>query len=383
MPDLPRDQLDSYQPPEPSADLVDRIMNAVGEQDRSARKGARARSMLRRLAIAAALVAVVLGALLIWRGVDDSGRWRSIRADSKQSLSLGERATAVVESGASLRWKASDDGTTVVQRRGAVMYLVRKGGPFVVNVPGGSVQVVGTRFRVEVTPMKTTKSRIKRGAVGAAALAVVAVAVYQGKVLLGNSEGEVALAAGDEGRISPGERPRRSPRAARARAPASRTKGPAWARRFASAQARQELLRIIHAARRRRERASPAPPSTSSGQASAQLEAPRGVLPKEYIRATINEAIPLVKECYELSLHERPDLSGKLIAEFTILGEEDAGGLVALVDITGEDAVARHQPLEECIRETIYSLEFPRPEGGGQVKVRYPFVFRARREKGR
>jgi hypothetical protein len=384
MRDLPRDQLDSYQPPEPSADLVDRIMKAVDEQDQGARgAGGRARGpILRRLAIAAAMAAVILGALLIWRGVDDTGRgegWRSIRADSKQALTLGPRATAVVYSGASLRWRTSGvNHTAVEQDRGAVIYTVKKGGPFVVSVPGGSVQVVGTRFKVEVNPMR---SRMKRGAVGAAALAVAVVAVYQGRVLLGNSEGEVALAAGDEGTISPGEPPRRSRRAARARASTNRRPARTrWARRFASARARQKLLRIIHAARTRRESANPpdrtAPASTSSGQASGQEEAPKGVLSKEYIRSTINEAIPLVKECYELSLHQKADLAGKLIAEFTISGEEEAGGLVEIVDITGEDSIARHPDLKECIQETIYSLEFPKPKGGGHVKVKYPFTFR-------
>jgi len=389
MPDLQRAQLDSYQPPEPSADLVDQIMKAVDEQERGQRgAGGQARGpVVRRVAVAAAVAAVVLGALLIWRSVDDAGRregWRSIRAASKQTLDLGSRATAVVYGGASLRWKTSgDEHTAVEQARGAVIYDVNKGGPFIVSVPGGRVQVVGTRFKVEVIPMT---GRMKRGAVGAAALAVAVVAVYQGQVLLGNSDGELALAAGEEGSISPGEPPRRASRAARAEAPTDRRPARTrWARKFASARARQELLRIIHAARTRRERPiqpdRTAPASTSSGQASGQEEAPKGVLSKEYIKSTIKEAIPLVKECYQLALHQDPNLSGKLIAKFTIAGEEEVGGLVELVDIVGKDDIARHPALKECIQETIYSLEFPKPRGGGRVKVSYPFTMKTADKK--
>jgi hypothetical protein len=391
MSDLPREPLDSYRPPEPSPDLVDRIMKAVDEHAEAAQQTGRGRARRRRrLAVAAAAAAAaILGALLIWRGVDHDegggGSWRSIRAGSRRSIALGAYTTAVVHAGASMRWRAGDAGVAVEQERGVVVYTAEKGAALAVGVPGGSVRggADGAQFKLEVDPMT---SRTKRGALGAAALAVAAVAVYQGRVLLANSEGEVALAAGDEGSISPGAPPRRSSGAARARvsAPTRPRARTGWARRFASQRARQELLRIIHAARARREstKSTKPQPADRAGTSSGQ-EAPKGRLSKEYIQATIKEAIPLVKECYELSLHEKPDLAGRLVAEFTIVGEEEAGGLVSLVDITGEDSIARHAPLRECIQETIYSLEFPRPEGGGQVKVRYPFTFRRGERRGK
>lgn len=387
MPDrLPRAQLDSYQPPAPRDDLVDRIMQAVGEErargaDRGVARPARRRPQLGAIAAGLALAAILVG-LLLWltrtKPAPDQG-WLAIRsARSTQELALGGRAVAVVHEGASLRWQIIGEEVSAVQQTdGVVVYSVNKGGPFDVRVPGGRVQVLGTRFQVEVRPMSR---RARRATVGAAALAVAIVAVYQGRVLLSSSEGEVALAAGEVGSLRPGAPPRRhagTPAAERVR---ERT---GWASRFASRQARRKLLQLVRAARARRTGIGQPGAAASTGPAAGQptggAEAPSGSLPKEYIQATIKEALPLVKECYELALHEDPNLQGKLIAKFTIAGEEEAGGLVELVDIEGQDPVARHPTLAECIRETIYSLEFPRPEGGGRVKVSYPFKLRSSR----
>ena len=103
-----------------------------------------------------------------------------------------------------------------------------------------------------------------------------------------------------------------------------------------------------------------------------------GSLDKEYIRASIRELVPLVKECYENALLERPDLGGKLTVEFSIAGEPAIGGVVAESRIVGTDAGTLHAGLEECVRETMYGLKLEAPAGGGIVKVRYPFVFRTR-----
>ena len=103
-----------------------------------------------------------------------------------------------------------------------------------------------------------------------------------------------------------------------------------------------------------------------------------GSLDKEYIRASIRELVPLVKECYENALLERPDLGGKLTVEFSIAGEPEIGGVVAESRIVGTDAGTLHAGLEECVRETMYGLKLEAPAGGGIVKVRYPFVFRTR-----
>src|SRR5262249_51384440 len=109
---------------------------------------------------------------------------------------------AFLSSGAHLKWRFS----TVEQDRGAVKYRVQPGGPFVVQTPFGSVQVVGTLFDVRVgapepgdQSMKAKKSTI--AATGAALGALLFVTVYEGKVRLSHGDRELVLAQGDAAAI--------------------------------------------------------------------------------------------------------------------------------------------------------------------------------------
>ena len=121
-------------------------------------------------------------------------------------VQLGQRAEVLAYPGARLNRTVSAGGEAhVEQLDGTAVYQVEPGGPFVVNVPGGWVRVLGTRFKIEVKPMST---RAKRGSLMvAAALAVVA--VYQGRVIFGNERGEVTLVAGEGARVEAKQRPRR------------------------------------------------------------------------------------------------------------------------------------------------------------------------------
>jgi len=157
-------------------------------------------------------------------------------------------------------------------------------------------------------------------------------------------------------------------------------------RKLPNAEARAVLARAIAEARVRRERTEKerhdgAGDSPVGGSTEQPEEPPRGKLSKEYIRGTVREAIPLIKECYHLALEENPELSGRLDVNFTISGEPDVGGLVEESDVVAEEGLAYNETLEDCVRETVYTLEFPPPEGGGVVKVRYPLRFRPRDEE--
>jgi hypothetical protein len=97
------------------------------------------------------------------------------------------------------------------------------------------------------------------------------------------------------------------------------------------------------------------------GQASTA-----GKLDKDIIRRRIRSRLARIRRCYERELLKNPGLAGTATAELTIA----ASGRVSQVAVTGFDEVA------PCLERTLRSLVFPRPRGGGQVKVRYPFVFR-------
>jgi hypothetical protein len=157
--------------------------------------------------------------------------------------------------------------------------------------------------------------------------------------------------------------------------------GPAGGKRL-TPETRQRILQALEQARAAREGrpagAAPTPAAAPRGAAPGPDGGGGGTLDKEYIRASIRELVPLVKECYENALLERPDLGGKLTVEFSIAGEPAIGGVVAESRIVGTDAGTLHAGLEECVRETMYGLKLEAPAGGGIVKVRYPFVFRTR-----
>lgn len=102
-----------------------------------------------------------------------------------------------------------------------------------------------------------------------------------------------------------------------------------------------------------------------------------GTLDKDYIRTRIqDDLVPIAKECYESALEDQPELGGKVVMKFSIVGDESVGGVVdeANVDPTSD---ITHPDLLECMRESMLSLSFPPPEGGGTVSVTYPFVFAA------
>jgi hypothetical protein len=162
-----------------------------------------------------------------------------------------------------------------------------------------------------------------------------------------------------------------------------------WSKRFQSPEQRRALERALEQARVRRgaaggpgdlvERKDGRPvgkpkkgvPGGGDGDSDSDKV---GTLDKEYIRSVVRDALPLLRECYELALASNPTLAGRLQVEFTIAGEPDVGGLVESAE-TSKEGIGANEEMSECVRETMMSLEFPAPEGGGRVEVRYPFVF--------
>ncbi|MBT8493687.1 MAG: sigma-70 family RNA polymerase sigma factor [Deltaproteobacteria bacterium] len=144
-------------------------------------------------------------------------------------------------------------------------------------------------------------------------------------------------------------------------------------KRFRSMSERERFAASLAAVRRRRDRYR-RPSSATSSAPPPSLPAP--TLDREYIQDRIRDVLPLIKECYELALDEQPDarLEGKLLVNFTIDAEQEVGGYVAEASLA-EPNSAISKAIGECVTETIYSIEFVPPEGGGQMKVSYPFVF--------
>lgn len=124
---------------------------------------------------------------------------------------------------------------------------------------------------------------------------------------------------------------------------------------------------------------SPSPsakPAARDGRDAATAGPPAAVptLDRKYIRSAIGEIVPLIRECFELGRQARPELrQARAIVHFSIIGDEQLGGVVeeSRLDDSSEGMTPE---LTECVRETMYSLKLPAPEGEGRVEVTYPFL---------
>lgn len=95
-----------------------------------------------------------------------------------------------------------------------------------------------------------------------------------------------------------------------------------------------------------------------------------GGLDKDQIAAVINRHIGEVINCYEKGLQIKPGLSGRVGVKFVING----GGNVSTAGLTSSSVNSAQ--VEGCILNRLRSWKFPRPVGGVNVKVNYPFVLK-------
>lgn len=96
-----------------------------------------------------------------------------------------------------------------------------------------------------------------------------------------------------------------------------------------------------------------------------------GGLSKDVIGKVIRKHWNEIKYCYEKELQKDPNLEGKVAMMFVIDGTGRVAEVNVQQDTTGNGAVA------SCMQARIKRWVFPEPQGGGQVVVTYPWIFRA------
>ncbi len=96
-----------------------------------------------------------------------------------------------------------------------------------------------------------------------------------------------------------------------------------------------------------------------------------GGLDKEVIAKVIAGYLGEIRYCYERQLSAEPDLYGKVQVKFTI----DANGDVPEYRIG--TSTLKSAMVEGCILRRVARWKFPKPKGGTQVLVSYPFMFKA------
>ncbi len=77
----------------------------------------------------------------------------------------------------------------------------------------------------------------------------------------------------------------------------------------------------------------------------------------------------LADECVQNALDRQPGLQGMVEINFSVMGDEDIGGVIEEAELGPDNQV--HDPgLAECLQESVLSMVLPPPEGSGRRGVR-------------
>jgi TonB family protein len=103
----------------------------------------------------------------------------------------------------------------------------------------------------------------------------------------------------------------------------------------------------------------------------------RGSLAPEVVQTVIQAGTDALASCYEGALAQDGALEGKVVLRWTVAPD----GAVRDASVVQADyhhhqsSRAVQAELESCAVKVVASLRFPPPTGGGEVEVRYPFLF--------
>lgn len=100
---------------------------------------------------------------------------------------------------------------------------------------------------------------------------------------------------------------------------------------------------------------------------------PLGTLDKDSIREAMRTVKPLLKACFEEALRHDPSVAGRVRVEFEIEAADDERGVVKRGSVV--ESETRSPFFEACVLQKVAGVEMPVPQGGGVVKVTYPFQF--------
>ncbi|MEE9384728.1 MAG: AgmX/PglI C-terminal domain-containing protein [Nannocystaceae bacterium] len=99
-------------------------------------------------------------------------------------------------------------------------------------------------------------------------------------------------------------------------------------------------------------------------QAKAKVQ---GALDKNIIRRIVRAHINEVTSCYNQGLTKNPNLAGRVAINFVITGTGKVGTSVV------QESTLKDRSVANCIAKAVRRWKFPRPKGGGNVIVTYPF----------
>ncbi|MES2769035.1 MAG: AgmX/PglI C-terminal domain-containing protein [Bdellovibrionota bacterium] len=96
-----------------------------------------------------------------------------------------------------------------------------------------------------------------------------------------------------------------------------------------------------------------------------------GSIDREAIRRVIRENQRQITACYEKTLNKNPNLYGKVILEWVIVGN----GRVSSARVSS--STLKNSEVEQCILSRLRTWKFPEPPPDQEAVVSYPFLFNA------
>ena len=100
-------------------------------------------------------------------------------------------------------------------------------------------------------------------------------------------------------------------------------------------------------------------------QATANV---KGAMDKDIIRRIVRAHINEIRYCYNQGLVRDPNLKGRVKVQFTI----GPTGQVPVAVV--QESSLKDNNVAQCVAKAVKRWKFPRPQGGGNVVVSYPFV---------
>ncbi len=95
---------------------------------------------------------------------------------------------------------------------------------------------------------------------------------------------------------------------------------------------------------------------------------------QDSIRQVMTYHQPRIQACYEQFLLEKERaLGGRLLTAFTITAE----GLVKKARVVRKQSTLKDSKLYDCVVSVLVTMTFPKPPGGKEQPVEYPFNLKA------
>jgi ferric-dicitrate binding protein FerR (iron transport regulator) len=189
--------LSAWEAPEPRPDLADAVLARMAGTQVVEHVGpvAKRRRALLIAGVAAATLAAAAAVVVIVRGTERatpaSGR---VVAERAQTLALGG-VRAELDAGARVTWRREGGALHVEQAAGAAAWRVSGDERLVIDAGAAvaSVEATGASLRVEVKMNQADMRVVGVSALTAAAVAMVTVTVYEGRVKVAGSPGQATV----------------------------------------------------------------------------------------------------------------------------------------------------------------------------------------------